>query len=301
MTCSNSRSADLLKAALAAAKRGWHVFPLQTGSKIAVVADWENWATTDPEKIGNQWARGPFNIGIACGPSGLAVLDLDLPKVGKKIKPRWESYRACGVRSGEQMLQVLASQQRSFVPATFTVATPSGGTHLYYRNTTGQRLASTADSVGWLIDTRAAGGYVAAAGSITPAGSYSTIDSRDAVRLVCWLAALINHKPAQAPPARPRMPAMPTNGDRRQRYAHTALSQEIDRLANTFEGSRNDALNRAAYNLGQLIGAGLLVRETVERLLTGTALHIGLGTRETAATISSCLKAGVRNPRKVRP
>ncbi len=301
MTSTHDQTSALLDAALETAARGWKVFPLRTDSKIAAVSHWENWATTDPNKIRAQWGRGPFNIGIACGPSGLVVIDLDMPKPGKQIKPRWQRYHDAGVASGAQMLQVLASQQTNSLPGrTFTVATPSGGTHLYYRNTTGRRLSSTTDSVGWLIDTRAHGGYVVAPGSTVPGGAYRAVDTHEAAPIVCWLAALITSKPAAKRPPKPRLPVMPANSNRRQRYAHTSLAAEIDRLSSTLEGSRNDALNRAAYNLGQLIGAGLLSHETVERLLTAAALHIGLTPRETAATLTSGLTAGMRNPRKVR-
>jgi hypothetical protein len=34
--------------ALAAARRGWHVFRVRPGDKRAAVTDWEHQATTDP-------------------------------------------------------------------------------------------------------------------------------------------------------------------------------------------------------------------------------------------------------------
>lgn len=59
---------DLLTSALAAAERGWHVFPLLPDSKRPAIAGWEQRATTDPIRIRLCWDSGPFNIAIACGP-----------------------------------------------------------------------------------------------------------------------------------------------------------------------------------------------------------------------------------------
>ncbi|MGA5893924.1 AAA family ATPase [Streptomyces venetus] len=40
----------------------------------------EERATTDPELIHAAWAHRPYNVGIAIGPAGLLVVDLDVPK-----------------------------------------------------------------------------------------------------------------------------------------------------------------------------------------------------------------------------
>ena len=41
-------------------------------------------------------------------------------------------------------------------------------------------------------------------------------------------------------------------------YARSAVERESDLLARTIRGGRNDQLNRSAFNLGQLVGAGVL-------------------------------------------
>ena len=71
----------LLRSALEMASRGWHVFPCATGTKRpALKGNWQRHATTDPGRIRDWWAYRPYNIGISCGPSGLVVIDLDVPK-----------------------------------------------------------------------------------------------------------------------------------------------------------------------------------------------------------------------------
>ncbi|WOT34269.1 bifunctional DNA primase/polymerase [Streptomyces coeruleorubidus] len=69
-----------LTAALDAASRGWHVFPLIPGAKRPAIRDWETRATTDRERISRCWTHAAYNVGIATGPSGLIVVDLDTPK-----------------------------------------------------------------------------------------------------------------------------------------------------------------------------------------------------------------------------
>lgn len=66
----------LKSAALAAAARGWRVFPLRPGTTTPAVQNWQQKATSDPEKINTAWDHGPYNVGLAPCPSGLLVLDL---------------------------------------------------------------------------------------------------------------------------------------------------------------------------------------------------------------------------------
>jgi hypothetical protein len=78
----------LLRSALQAAARGWHVFPLAPGAKVpALPGDWRDLATTDPDRIRSWWTNRPYNIGVSCGPSRLVVIDLDLPRAGEPEQP----------------------------------------------------------------------------------------------------------------------------------------------------------------------------------------------------------------------
>jgi putative DNA primase/helicase len=62
-------------------------------------------------------------------------------------------------------------------------------------------------------------------------------------------------------------------------------------------GARNDALNRGAFALGQLVAGGELNRAEVVSALTRAGLAVGLDPKEVAATIQSGLKAGAKEPR----
>ncbi|RBM24460.1 DNA primase, partial [Prauserella sp. PE36] len=195
------------RSALAAAARGWHVFPLipngkrpalhgadrcpRTGPCEAGHAGWEQRATTDPERIRAAWSAGPFNIGIATGPSGLCVLDLDTAKPDDGPVP--ERWAAEGARCGEDVLAVVAERAGAELPGdTLTVATPSGGLHLYYTAPEGTELRNTSGDtgrgLGWKVDTRAWGGYVVAPGSTTPRGPYRYVHDGAVAALPGWLA-----------------------------------------------------------------------------------------------------------------
>ena len=66
---------------------------------------------------------------------------------------------------------------------TCTVATPSGGLHLYYRAPAeDERLRNTAGTLGWKVDTRAHGGYVVAPGSVVDGRAIPVVVSRPAHR-----------------------------------------------------------------------------------------------------------------------
>src|SRR5699024_7772308 len=96
-------------------------------------------------------------------------------ETGADVPPYW---REQGVECGEDVLILLAHEAGQDYPAeTLTVATPSGGLHLYFTTPEGVELRNTEGErgrgLGWKVDTRAAGGYVLAPGSITSQGAYT--------------------------------------------------------------------------------------------------------------------------------
>lgn len=80
-------------------------------------------------------------------------------------------------------------------------------------------------------------------------------------------------------------------------YARAALEQESAAVAAATVGERNNQLNRSAYNLGQLVGAGVLDRGEAEAALLAAAAAAGLGEGESRATLSSGLDSGALVPR----
>ncbi|MFF0152627.1 bifunctional DNA primase/polymerase [Micromonospora sp. NPDC005203] len=296
---------DLLTAALAHAERGWHVFPLRPDDKRPAFPDhtaddcagrdprcraaghhlgWEPRATTDPDRIRRAWTARPYGIGIACGPSCLLVVDLDVSKDDTTN------------RTGLDTLADLAARHLAGIDPTYTVRTGRGGTHLYYQHpTTGPDLRNTAGTLGPMVDTRAHGGYVVAAGS-TVAGRPYTVDlDTDPAPLAGWLAGLLT--PAPLPPQRPVVVDLGTG--RAGGYVRAAVTREVERVTTAASGERNRALYIAAVALGQLAAGGALGEDDAQSVLEQAGVTAGLRTAEAYRTVRSGLTAGSKRPRTV--
>ncbi|MFJ3672258.1 bifunctional DNA primase/polymerase [Streptomyces sp. NPDC090106] len=282
-------SDHLLRAALAAAGHGWHVFPLCPGTKRPALhgqtscpltgacasghLKWEQRATTDPDRIRAAWSRAPFNVGIATGPSGLLVIDLDMPK---PQEPK-------GAPDGATSFTVLCERAGQAVPTTYRVRTASGGQHLYFTAPAGVRLANTAGTIGELVDTRTWGGYVVAAGSITPAGPYEALCGPEPASLPPWLQSIL--QPALKPSHAPSVAV----AGQSSRYADVALAEEVRNVAMAQPGRREGALFRAARALGRFVAWGDLPRHVVEQALQEAGEGAGLTVAECRSTLRSAL------------
>jgi hypothetical protein len=285
--------------ALHFAARGWHVFPITPGAKKPPVIDrWETRASTDPEQIRRWWRNVPHSIGIATGPSGLVVVDLDTRKHGQPAPDRWTTL---GIGTGAGVLRALARQRGTTVTPTYAVTTPSGGWHLYYSAPAGVALRNTHDVIGWKIDTRAHGGYVVAPGCPVPPSGYELIDDRDPAELAGWLHQALTPKPSTAPSTPAETVAVNATG-----YVSAAVGGEVQRVRTAPPGQHNAVLCRAAYALGQLVGAGLLEDTTARAELAAAASGL-IGAdcdctpAEVARVITAGLAAGARNPRRTTP
>ncbi|MEU6285838.1 bifunctional DNA primase/polymerase [Streptomyces sp. NPDC047028] len=290
-------SEELMRAALDAAERGWHVFPLRPGSKPPALhgektctgsgecanghVKWEQRATLDPDRIRVAWSHAPFNVGIATGPSGLVVVDLDTP----------EHKGSSDAPDGAASFAALCERAGHAVPDTYRVRTASGGTHLYFTAPTGLRLGNTAGTVADSVDTRAWGGYVVAAGSTTPAGRYEALCGSVAVPLPSWLQTIL--QPAPARPAAPlRLPAVDGS-----RAALAALAAECAVVATAPDGERNTTLNRSAFKVGRFVAWGDLPRHVAEEAFQGIGEAAGLTAAECRTTVRSALDSSIRKAR----
>jgi hypothetical protein len=274
---------SLLEAALNYSRRGYAVFPCRPDAKVPATAHGLKDATTDPEQIRQWWTDCPtYNVGLAT--AGLLVVDRDPLPDGSpnpwpaSLEQAGELYRAP------------------------TQLTPRRGSHHVYRQPAGKDWKNSAGKLALGVDTRAAGGYIVVTPSIvagslykwqTPLGPLDTLPEPPPW-LVDALDALARPKPApnNGTPRQPGVNAHP-------KYIQTALDSELGRVAMSRDGSRNDTLNKASFNLGQFVGAGALDRATVEELLADAAAKCGLPGDEAARTIRSGIDAGVSQPRKL--
>jgi hypothetical protein len=149
-TAARKRPSSNVEAALDLARRGFYVFPIADGKKSPALCRWSREATTDEATIRRWWSSHPCaNIGVATGPSGLIVVDID-NKDGKD-----------GAAS-LALLEMLYEQ----LPTTLTVRTASGGRHIYLRGA----CRNSVCKLGAGLDVRSAGGYVVAPGSLLDGG-----------------------------------------------------------------------------------------------------------------------------------
>lgn len=302
-----------LAAALNAAFRGWFVLPLRAGEKrplahgpdhcprVGICADehrgWEAHATRDLAAVEAHWSAHPnHGVGIATGPSGLVVVDLDTPKPGDR--PPAGAWATTSARCGTDVLRILAERAGAAVPPTYLVRTGRGGWHLYYAAPPDIRLTNSGRTLGPWIDTRAWGGQVVAAGTSVAGRPYTLTRDIPPTPLPAWLIQPLR-RPA---PSLARARAARVPADRCGAYLAAAIRRQVGFVTAAPDGDRNNALFRAAVALGQLVAGGALsAADVTAELKQGAAGHIAAGAfsdRQALTTIASGLRAGAKRPER---
>ncbi|WP_084471904.1 bifunctional DNA primase/polymerase [Haloglycomyces albus] len=284
--------------ALAAARRGWPVFPLKQGEKRPALSNWETAATTDPARVRNWWERTPAaNYGIACGPAGLVVVDCDLAKPAKD--GTYPYGRDDGV---DRFLAFAEAWGETALPHTFTVQTGSGGWHFYYQQRNDDRpLRNTTGRLCPFVDTRASGGYVVGPGSIVHGATYQLANKEEAAPLPEWtrtfLRALSEAETTRGGESVPSQWSLTAVGrgsnGRLKRYAHSALDSTVEKIAAAHPGYRNNMLGGGAESIGQLVAGGLLDEAEARSALTNAAIACGLDSDSGRGGGTACGLAGI--------
>ncbi|MER6471004.1 bifunctional DNA primase/polymerase [Streptomyces collinus] len=329
------------------AGRGWPVHPLAPGRKTPAgnCADCREpghthrgcrcpaagrWchgfraATLDFARIEQWWGTHPqFGVGIACGPAGLVVVDIDAHARELPGRDRLlpgidiaDSVDLTGLTNGFHTLGVLAALYGAAFPAddetTLRVRTPSGGLHVWYRSSLRHRWQCSSGSGGgralaWQVDVRAHGGYIVAPGTVTEAGVYEAVGSaREPAPLPSWLEGELErtghlpstHVPRPVPPRARRAVLAAKTGRQAAGRPLTTVLAEVTECAAVPEGvAFSEKLNRAAYTAGGLVAAGRLGEDEAERVLTEAAEYARPGQeRRYRAIIRSGLNAGRLRP-----
>jgi hypothetical protein len=290
---------DLLPVALAYATRGLAVLPLhppardgctcRDGARCAspgkhpLLRHGAHDASIDADVIGAWWRQWPrANVGIRTG----------------------DAMDACDIDSRDGLRHVLARLGGHGLGGP--VVRTGSGWHLWFAATGyGSRVGAVSD-----VDWRGRGGYV-----LAPPSRHST------GRRYRWVRPWIAGSPLPACPpglvallesTRPA-PAATTairGVEYPGRYVAAALEREVAVVlaaprprrdgGRRVPGGRNQALNRAAFSLAQLAGAGLLDPRLAWERLRSAGAETGLGAREVERTIASGWRAGLRHPRRLR-
>ncbi|WP_433458308.1 bifunctional DNA primase/polymerase [Micromonospora sp. CA-248212] len=236
-------------------------------------------ASTDARLIQSWWRRWPrANIGLATGTT-LDVCDVDTN---------------AGLRAVLDLLDVVR-------PAGPLVRTGLGY-HLWFGPTGyGSRIGLLPG-----VDWRGRGGAAVAPPSLHSTGHRYVFTQP-------WDGGTL----PQCPPALARLvvppaPVLALGAEPiadLDRYAQAALDGEVGRILaaprpvfrggqRVTGGGRNNAVNRAAFRLGQLDASGALDEAVVWPRLTDAAVSVGLSQAEARRTIASGWRAGLRRPRR---
>ena len=303
---------DLTAAAATAAGRGWSVFPCRPRDKRPAVPDhaerdckraglcanghrgWEQLACADPDRVARHWPGGA-NVGIACGPSRLVVVDLDAHGV---LPQEWQLP---GLVDGRDVFAQLADWAGQPWPSTFTVATPTGGWHCYFTAPTTPEVRNSAGLLGPQIDVRARGGYVVAAGSVLDDRAYpdkpelaalvkggkpyAVVDNTDAIPLPPWLVRLLS---SQERSAGSKAAARPVSAGGTRRLAGLCKT-----VAEAEVGQRNQTLYWAACRGAEAVAARQADVATITAALVSSAVEAGLPEGEARRTVDSALRGEV--------
>jgi Bifunctional DNA primase/polymerase, N-terminal len=235
------RRPDFLAAALAAARRGWPVFPVEPGGKHLAITRWEQRATTDLDVIERAWTgpRAGHNIGGPPGRAGCLVLDLDCHA---DLPDDWLAIP--GVKDGADVFACLLEWAgESRWPATTWIATPSGGYHLWFRQ---PPIRNSAGLLGPGIDVRGVGGYVLCPGSVVGGRVYELLDDSPPAPLPLWLARRLAPKPQSPRPF--SLTQADTAGGRLAGLARIVRDSQ--------PGDRTGPLVWAAHRLAEMVAAG---------------------------------------------
>lgn len=205
-----------LGAAARAVSRGFHVFPCEPGDKTPhkirpdapYTIRWGEAATNDMRKVVEWWTYSPdANIGVACKPSGIMVVDCDMPKVENQLADTpWEFlHEELGpLVDGADVLRAMCGRfgdDYARLERTYRVCTASLGLHLYFRWPDGVQ-ATQASPVQGLLDVRCNGGqfggYVLGEGSEIVKGPYVAENDLPIADAPAWLVELCREQPKAA-------------------------------------------------------------------------------------------------------
>jgi hypothetical protein len=341
--------------ALNLAARGWHILPLAPASKRPLgncprCADSSaiphqpddcpclpagRWchgvraATTSPAIITAWWQAEHRAVpGIATGPSGLVLLDIDahntplpadlstglLPGINLTAEPldpgTWND--PARYRDGRDALQLLARIRGGPVPwpanphrQPVSTRTPSGGAHLWYQAPAPglRQVLTDPDGTGryglaWQTDIKAGWSYGIAPGATTRTGQYAIRPGspEHPGQMPEWLAREVIR--AAAPSQHPR-PAPIVNADGGgpgpAAYLNTVINRGANQLAAMPDGRRR-ALSALAYHAGGLLAWSGLDHADVTSQLINAGTAAGMAVRDSARIVTQAIANGIRQP-----
>jgi len=303
---------ELRDYALALQKMGFNVLPLPNQSKAATI-EWKSFqkrTQTEKEVASFLWQQ---NIAIINGPNGLRTIDIDNchnPKILEHIlmhlglDPEYPWITYTPGKGGGYHIHLLCHEPLTLSTNGVLVGLPLSSKSSFKQIELRWNNCYTILPPSLHPEQQAPYQWAFGTPTSQPATVPVTLVERIFVSLVKpqqeTLQKEVNSTNTTATSKQQTIKETPKKLFRYDVWAHKALTQEVAILQNTPKGNRNHQLNKSAYNLGQIIGAGLLEQEMVEAELTRTAEFIGLPRNEIQATLASGITQGMTQPRMPR-
>jgi hypothetical protein len=284
-------------------------------------------ATTDPARITAWWHREPTAVpGIAAGPSALVLIDIDahhtelpphlatglLPGIDltAELIPASHWNNPARFRDGRDTLTLLAQLRGGPHPwpshpehQPITVATPSGGMHLWYQAPADGLRQALSDPRGryglaWQVDLKAGWSYGVAPGAVTNTGTYQ-LRRGDLARpghMPTWLAHEVT-RTATAPQPQLTTPPLTSqpSGSGPAAYLAAIISCGTVQLASMSDG-RKRALSALAYHAGGLLDWSGQDREHIASQLVDVGTTAGLRPADSARIVHRAIANGEGRP-----
>jgi len=279
-------------------RRGWSPIPIPAGQKAPRIRGWQKLRLSEDD-LPRYFNGQATNIGVLLGEPSGGLVDIDLD---------------------DEQARQLADDYLPRTGATFGRESAPRSHRLYYCPELKTEKHKASDN-SMIVELRSDGCQTLAPGSTHPTGEPvrwdedgepATVDADVLIEAVKRLSEAVRGEAGETDT--PAVGALDegeknalerygtsTNGDG---YAEAALRSEVETVAATERGGRNDQLNRSAFNVGQLIGGGALDRERAENELFGAAQTCGLveddgdGGSQAQRTIKSGISAGEQQPRQ---
>lgn len=236
---------------IAAAARGWKLFPIAIGTKKDALTKWgrggpDEVATSDIAQL-ERWSsrhRG-CNWGCATGAkSGFFVLDTD-------NADGWMWAMGKGL------------------PATRTVKTGKDDPfayHYYFKMPEGMRIKTSGGELAPGADVRGDGGMVLIPPSLHPSGNrYAVTEEVEIADAPQWLLSLVVDESVPRPPV--DLTALEPLTDDQKRLGLALLKKKCGKYAEVPAGQWNTELTSLTYMAGSMVAAGVLTEAEAEAMM----------------------------------
>jgi len=265
------------------------VFPLGN-NKIPIVQGWPD-RTFTIQEINVPGLKG---LGTCPGLWRIPVMIFDID--GEAGRKSWDTC-----------LEIYGN-----LPTTFSVHTgrKDGGKHLYYRIPDDLYVKGVASVFASHIDLRGARSQGVLPPTIHKSGKqYQWYFNGEPCKYIelneipflpeSWIQALLENKCAYWKSEQKKKPQVePSYSSRSSKYGLQALEVEAEKIRTTPPNTaRNDNLNIAAFNMGQLVAGGELSESITYNTLLEAGLEAGLEHKETEKTLQSGFEDGKQKPR----